>query len=103
MREGGYALRLTQPEGANPNYIITFVDGTFTINQRLLTVTWGTTEFVYDGKEHCPVATLGNVIGKDDLGAFVDGSQTEVGTSYKATLAELTARLRATTYCLPMA
>lgn len=100
VREGGYALRLTQPEGANPNYIITFVDGTFTINQRLLTVTWGTTEFVYDGKEHCPVATLGNVIGKDDLGAFVDGSQTEVGTSYKATLAELTGKA-AGNYVLP--
>lgn len=99
VRDGGYKLQLTQPEGANPNYIITFVDGTFTINQRLLTVTWGTTEFVYDGKEHCPVATLGNVIGKDDLGAFVDGSQTEVGT-YTATLAELTGKA-AGNYVLP--
>lgn len=99
VREGGYALRLTQPEGANPNYAITFIDGTFIINQRLLTVTWGTTEFVYDGKEHCPVAELGNVIGKDDLGAFVDGSQTEVGT-YTATLAELTGKA-AGNYALP--
>ena len=99
VREGGYALRLTQPEGANPNYEIAFNDGTFTINQRLLTVTWGTTEFTYDGKEHCPEATLGNVIGKDDLGAFVDGSQTEVGT-YTATLAELTGKA-AGNYALP--
>lgn len=99
VREGGYALRLTQPEGANPNYAITFIDGTFIINQRPLTVTWGTTEFVYDGKEHCPVAELGNVIGKDDLGAFVDGSQTEVGT-YTATLAELTGKA-AGNYTLP--
>lgn len=99
VREGGYALQLTQPEGANPNYAITFVDGTFTINQRLLTVTWGTTEFAYDGKEHCPEATLGNVIGKDDLGAFVDSSQTEVGT-YTATLAELTGKA-AGNYVLP--
>ena len=87
---GSYALRLTQDKDANPNYIITFVDGKFTINQRLLKVMWGTTEFVYDGKEHCPVAELGNVLDKDDLGAIVEGSQTEVGTSYKATLAELT-------------
>lgn len=99
VRDGGYKLQLTQPEDANPNYEITFVDGMFTINQRLLTVTWGTTEFVYDGKEHCPVATLGNVIGKDDLGAFVDGSQTEVGT-YTATLAELTGKA-AGNYVLP--
>lgn len=100
VREDGYALKLTQPEGANPNYSITFVDGTFTINQRLLTVTWGTTEFTYDGREHCPVATLGNVIGYDDLGATVEGSQTEVGTSYKATLAELTGKA-AGNYVLP--
>ena len=57
-----YALKLTQTKGANPNYSITFVDGTFTINQRLLTVTWGTTEFTYDGEEHCPQADLGNVV-----------------------------------------
>lgn len=100
VRDGGYALQLTQPEGANPNYSITFVDGTFTINQRLLTVTWGTTEFTYDGNEHCPVATLGNVIGNDDLGATVEGSQTEVGTSYKAALAELTGKA-AGNYVLP--
>lgn len=100
VREGGYALRLTQPEGANPNYNISFVDGMFTINQRLLTVTWGTTEFTYDGKEHCPVATLGNVIGNDDLGATVEGSQTEAGTSYTATLGALTGKA-AGNYALP--
>lgn len=100
VREGGYALQLTQPEGANPNYGITFVDGTFTINQRLLTVTWGTTEFTYDGKEHCPEATLGNVIGKDDLGATVEGSQVEAGDSYQANLTALTGKA-ADNYALP--
>ncbi len=100
VRDGGYALHLTQAKDANPNYNITFVDGVFTISQRLLTVTWGTTEFTYDGKEHCPEAKLGNVIDKDDLGATVEGSQTEVGTSYKATLAELTGKA-AGNYVLP--
>lgn len=100
VRDGGYALQLTQPEGANPNYSIAFVDGTFTINRRLLTVTWGTREFVYDGKEHCPEATLRNVIGKDDLGAAVEGSQTEAGTSYTATLTALTGEA-ASNYVLP--
>lgn len=100
VRDGGYALHLAQPEGANPNYSITFVDGTFTIKQRLLTVTWGTSEFVYDGKEHCPVATLGNVIGKDDLGATVEGSQVEAGDSYQANLTALTGKA-AGNYALP--
>ena len=95
-----YALKLTQTKGANPNYSITFVDGTFTINQRLLTVTWGTTEFTYDGEEHCPEAKLGSVIGKDDLGALVEGSQVEAGDSYKATLTTLTGK-DAGNYVLP--
>mgnify|MGYP004466915505 FL=1 len=99
VREGGYALHLTQAKDANPNYSITLVDGTFTINQRLLTVSWGTTEFTYDGEEHCPEATLGNVIDKDDLGATVEGSQTEVGT-HTATLAALTGK-DAGNYVLP--
>ena len=100
VRDGGYALQLTQPEGANPNYNITFVDGVFTINQRLLTVTWGTREVVYDGKEHCPEATLGNVIDKDDLGATVEGSQVEAGDSYQVTLTALTGKA-AGNYALP--
>ena len=72
----------------------------FTINQRLLTVTWGTSEFVYDGKEHCPEATLGNVIDDDDLGATVEGSQVEAGDSYQANLTALTGKA-AGNYVLP--
>lgn len=100
VRDGGYALKLTQPEGANPNYNITFVDGKFTISQRVLTVTWGTSEFIYDGEEHCPEATLGNVIGEDDLGATVEGSQVEAGDSYQASLTALTGKA-AGNYALP--
>lgn len=100
VRDGGYALKVTQPEGANPNYSITFADGKFTIKQRLLTVTWGTSEFVYDGKEHCPEATLGNVIDKDDLSATVEGSQVEAGDSYQANLTALTGKA-AGNYALP--
>ena len=99
VRDGGYALHLTQAKDANPNYSITFVDGKFTIKQRPLTVTWGTTEFTYDGKEHCPEATLGNVIGKDDLGATVEGSQVDAGT-HAATLTALTGKA-ADNYALP--
>ena len=99
VRDGGYALHLTQAKDANPNYNIKLVDGVFTINQRPLTVTWGTTEFTYDGEEHCPEATLGNVIDGDDLGATVEGSQAEVGT-YTATLTALTGKA-AGNYALP--
>ncbi len=100
VREGGYTLHLMQDKDANPNYNITFVDGVLTIKQRLLAVTWGTSEFVYDGREHCPEATLANVVDDDDLGATVEGSQTEVGASYMATLTALTGKA-AGNYALP--
>lgn len=100
VRDGGYALRLTQDKDANPNYNIKLVDGVFTINQRPLTVTWGTTEFTYDGEEHCPEATLANVIDGDDLGATVEGSQVEAGDSYQANLTALTGKA-AGNYALP--
>lgn len=99
VRDGGYVLHLTQDKDANPNYNIKLVDGVFTINQRPITVTWGTTEFTYDGEEHCPEATLGNVIGKDELGATVVGSQVEAGT-YTATLTALKGKA-ADNYALP--
>lgn len=90
VRDGGYALRLTQPEGANSNYKITFKDGTFTIGKRELSVTWDTTtEFTYDGEEHCPQAKLHNVIEGDDVSAYVDGAKVKAGT-YTAKITELT-------------
>lgn len=100
VREGGYALNVTQAEDANPNYDVTCEAGVFTVNQRPLTVTWGTSEFVYDGEKHCPEATLGNVIPGDDLDATVEGSQTEAGASYTATLTALMGKV-AGNYALP--
>lgn len=100
VREGGYALNVTQAKDANPNYDVACEAGVFTINRRPLTVTWGTSEFVYDGEEHCPEAKLGNVIGKDELGATVEGSQTEAGASYTVTLTALTGKV-AGNYALP--
>ncbi|MGN8708137.1 MBG domain-containing protein [Collinsella sp. HCP3S3_B1] len=90
VHDGGYALHLTQPEGANSNYKITFKDGTFTIGKRELAVTWDTTTgFTYDGEEHCPQAKLHNVIEGDDISAYVDGAKVKAGT-YTAKITELT-------------
>lgn len=90
VRDGGYALHLTQPEGANSNYKITFKDGTFTIDKRELSVTWDTTtEFTYDGERHCPQAKLHNVTEGDDVSAYVDGAKVKAGT-YTAKITELT-------------
>lgn len=96
----GYKINATQPEGANPNYDVTFMPGTFVINPRTLTVTWGTTEFTYDGQPKTPTATLGNVIGDDDLTAIVDDTATEAGGPYEARITSL-AGADAGNYALP--
>ena len=90
VRKGGYIVTATQSEGANPNYEIAFKPGTFTIDKRELTVEWdATTEFTYDGEKHCPTATLGNVMGDDDVSAYVDGAAVKAG-AYTAEITELT-------------
>lgn len=90
VRKDGYAVTVAQSEGANPNYKITFKDGTFTIGKRELAVTWDTTtEFTYDGEEHCPQAKLHNVVGDDNISAYVEGAKVKAGT-YTAKITELT-------------
>ena len=90
VRKDGYAVTAAQSEGANPNYKITFKDGTFTIGKRELAVTWDTTtEFTYDGEKRCPQAKLHNVIEGDDVSAYVDGAKVKAGT-YTAKITELT-------------
>lgn len=99
VRDGGYAVSATQPEGTNPNYAVTFEPGTFSIERRVVTVAWGTTRFTYDGKAKVPEATIGNVVGEDDLSATVEGSAPEAG-SHTATITALTGSA-AGNYALP--
>ena len=79
-----YTITASQPEGANPNYEITFVNGTFTINQKELEIVWGDTEFTYDGSAKVPTATADNLVGTDVCNIIVDGAQTNAG-EYVAT------------------
>lgn len=51
-----YAITISQADGANKNYDITFVDGTFTINAKTLdaTVVVNGAPFTYNGSKHEP-------------------------------------------------
>ena len=99
VRDGGYAVSAGQPEGANPNYAVAFVPGTFSIERRVVTVAWGTTRFTYDGEAKAPEATIGNVVGDDDLSATVEGSASGAG-SHTAAITGLTGSA-AGNYALP--
>lgn len=89
VRDGGYAITVSQKKGANSNYDVTLEPGTFTVAKRALTLAWGTTEFVYDGAAHAPAVSLGNVLVGDSVEATVEGTQTEAnraGETYTAAI-----------------
>jgi len=79
-----YAITVSQAEGANKNYNITFVDGTFTINPKEIDIKWTDTEFTYDGTEKLPTATVNNLVSGDSCTITVTGKQSDAGT-YTAT------------------
>lgn len=89
-RDAGYAINVSQKKDANPNYDVSFAPGSFAITKRPLTVTWGTTAFVYDGKEHAPVVELGNIIVGDDVEAVAEGAQIEANRADEAYVATVT-------------
>lgn len=100
---GSESMAAVQPEGANANYAITFKPGTFTVKPRVLTVTWGTSGFVYDGTEKVPAVTLGNIYGDDKIEASVAGAKTDsnaAGEHYTATVTGITGDAAAN-YALP--
>ena len=100
---GAESMKVVQPEGANANYDITFKSGTFTVKPRVLTVTWGTAGFVYDGTEKVPAVTLGNIYGDDKVEATVTGAKADAnsaGEHYTAAITGLTGDAAAN-YALP--
>ncbi|MBQ9361159.1 MAG: Ig-like domain-containing protein, partial [Lachnospiraceae bacterium] len=60
----------------------------YTIAPKEVSISWGTAEFTYDGTEHCPTATAGNLVGTDSCTVTVTGGQINAnvdGTIYTAT------------------
>lgn len=56
----------------NSNYAITYVNGTLTVNERTVTLDWGTANsFVYDGISHTLKPAAKNIVIGDDLGLAI--------------------------------
>ena len=88
---GTYSITVDGLE--NSNYAITYVNGTLTVNERTVTLDWGTANtFVYDGDSHTLKPAAKNVVNNDNLdltvtitGENISGSSAiNVGT-YTAT------------------
>ena len=88
---GTYSITVDGLE--NSNYAITYVNGTLTVNERTVTLDWGTANsFIYDGIAHTLKPAAKNVVNNDNLdltvtitGENISGSSAiNVGT-YTAT------------------
>lgn len=67
---GTYSITVDGLE--NSNYAITYVNGTLTVNERTVTLDWGTANsFVYDGISHTLKPDAKNVVIGDDLGLAI--------------------------------
>lgn len=89
-----YFVRVTQTD---PNYTSSPVDAKFTIEAIEAQFTWGATQFDYDGNPHAPTASVSNIVDGDACSVTVSGQQTNVGSSYTATISGL----GSTNYKLP--
>ena len=98
-----YAITVSQTEGANPNYDITFEGGTFTINQKEIGITWGATRFMpYTGQLILPEATATGLVDGDTCELIVSLVETTEGAGIIPGRwhAKVTA-LSNDNYCLP--
>ncbi len=67
---GTYSITVDGLE--NSNYAITYVNGTLKVNERTVTLDWGTANsFIYDGKAHTLNPAAKNIVIGDDLGLTV--------------------------------
>ena len=56
------------------NYGVTKVNGTLTITAKEVTLTWGTTSWIYDGNSHSTTCTAGNLVSGDTCTVTLTGN-----------------------------
>ncbi len=79
------------PSGlTSDNYEITFEKGTLTVNPKELFITWGDTNFIYDGTEKFPEFSVDGVIAGDSIRFEFSGAATDVGENYVAQIVGIT-------------
>ena len=70
---GDYTITVSQPDGENKNYDITFKNGTFKIKQKEISISWGATMFLpYNGKSLVPKPTVANLVDGDECNLTTD-------------------------------
>lgn len=88
---GTYAIAVGQPEGANENYDITFVNGTFTINKAALTVTANAVSKTYGEADPELTYKVEGLVNGDELTGQLERVAGENVGTYAIALGTLTA------------
>jgi len=74
-------------KGSNPNYKDASGSATITITQLTLSIVWGETSLVYNGKEQIPTVSFKNIRGDDVVNITgMSGHAIEKGNNYTATI-----------------
>ncbi|MBO4485456.1 MAG: hypothetical protein J5738_08715, partial [Lachnospiraceae bacterium] len=80
----------TMNEGTDlNNYDVSVEFGLLEISPLEAVLEWSDTVFLYDEKNHVPVATVSNLIDGDECEVTVTGEKKEIGENYVATATEL--------------
>lgn len=88
---GTYAIAVGQPEGANENYDITFVNGTFTISKAALTVTANAVSKTYGEADPELTYKVEGLVNGDELTGQLERVAGENVGTYAVALGTLTA------------
>ena len=76
----GSSYTITPKGLTSDNYAITFTDGTLTVQQKVIGISWTNTALTYNSTAQKPTATATGVVNNDEVMLTVSGEQTNVGT-----------------------
>lgn len=98
---GNYTIAITQTAGANPNYDITFANGTLTVVQKEIGIRWSNTSLIYNGLAQKPTATATGTVNGDQITLMISGAQVNASdTAYPAAVVGIEGT-KAANYKLP--
>ena len=96
----GSSYDITPSGLTSDNYAITFKPGKLTVQKKQIGITWGDTQFTYNGSKQIPTATPTGMVNDDTITLTVSGDQTNAGTGYTATVSKING-VKAGNYALP--
>ena len=89
QKDASLTAKATATELSNKNYTLEGCENAtvnFVIKQRTISVEWGETQLVYNGRPQTPVPVLGGLVEGDECELTVTGAQKDVGNNYSATV-----------------